>query len=881
LQPPKIFSVSRLPPILLPFLALIIATPAPAAPAENAGDRILTTPARETTVARESRLRTTLAALAPADFSAAAEATRTEFARLLVLDVERDFADAIALLEPLLARATAAARPTSTPSNPSNPPSASPAPTPAAMPRPAPFSTPPALPPPPASAPTTPRLSICAATAPRSSSASAKPPPPRLSSATSPPSSHRRDPDSDAALHARTQWMISLGRLGRWPAAEVEIRDIIARRTRLLGPDDPKLAHQLNLLCWVLYSTDRSAEAIPVMEQLVSIRTRELGPDSAKTLTVRYNLAAVYARAQRYDDAEQILRTDLARIETRDDETRDEAPDYLYKLGELALYRDRPADAVSYLVRTEQLYRQAQPDAKRDLEQRDLEKTLLLLARAHLAHADSAAARPITAEWLTLHEAFFNLHLTYTSEADRLALLAHERPFDLPGALGDPAILARASLRLKGLVLDSLLEDQALARASADPAAARLLADYRAALASASASPHPASALDLSKLEQLERELARRALAPLAHRHALTADPAAVLAQLASHEALVDFISYRHEIPGQPAEQRYLALIGTTTGWQTIPLGVAAPIDAAVARYDILVSRGGPIDWARDLRRRVLDPVRAALPAAITQLYLSPDGALHGVAFATLPEDEAGRWATDQFEIAMIASARDLLPRPEAGLTGAGPALVLAAPTWQGPLAALAPLPGAHAEGTAVAALFAGSILLAGAEATPAALAAAVSPRLLHIATHALTPAEPDLVANDRLRRSGLALAGASGLLDALQIAALDLRATELVFLSGCATGSGQVAQGEGVLGLRRGFARAGTRALVLTLWPVSDQDSRDLTAYFYAALTAGQTPVPALRSAQLRFINELSKGGVDPAEILRRAGAHTISVRL
>ena len=104
LQPPKIFSVSRLPPILLPFLALVIATPAPAAPAENAGDRILTTPARETTVARESRLRTTLTALAPADFSAAAEATRTEFARLLVLDVERDFAEAISLLEPLLAR---------------------------------------------------------------------------------------------------------------------------------------------------------------------------------------------------------------------------------------------------------------------------------------------------------------------------------------------------------------------------------------------------------------------------------------------------------------------------------------------------------------------------------------------------------------------------------------------------------------------------------------------------------------------------------------------------------------------------------------------------------------------------------------------------------
>lgn len=155
--------------------------------------------------------------------------------------------------------------------------------------------------------------------------------------------------------------------------------------------------------------------------------------------------------------------------------------------------------------------------------------------------------------------------------------------------------------------------------------------------------------------------------------------------------------------------------------------------------------------------------MRTALPAAITQLYLSPDGALHGSPLsATLPEDEAGRWATDQFGIAMHpASARDLLPRPEPAPPAPDRPSCWPLRRGRAP-AALAPLPGAHAEGTTVAALFAGSILLAGAEATPAALAAAVSPRLLHIATHALTPAEPDLAANDRLRRSGLALAGAS-----------------------------------------------------------------------------------------------------------------------
>lgn len=833
-----------------------------------------------TALDREARLRTAIASLPIDDFSPSAEAARNDLAQLLVFEVERDFSTAVTLLEPLLARAAAA-----------------PAPDPAkveslqntlgtvysflgrdAEARALLDSS---------CASATARLGHDHATTLglRGNRASFLA---RLGEAALAEAElrdiatvfHRQDPDSDDALHARTQWMISLGRLGRWPAAEAEIRDIIARRTRLLGPDDPKLAHQLNLLCWVLYSTDRSSEAIPVMEQLVSIRAREFGPDSAKTLTVRYNLAAVYARTQRYDAAEQILRTDLARVETRDDETRDEAPDYLYKLGELALYRDRPAEAVAYLIRTEQLYRQPQTEAKRDFEQRDLEKTRRLLALAHLAHADPAAARVAITEWLTLHEAFFNLHLTYTSEADRLALLAYERPFDLPGMLGDPDLLARASLRLKGLVLDSLLEDQALARASADPAAARLLADYRAALTAAPASTPTGSTLEPGALEQLERELARRALAPNFHRTALSADPAAVLAHLAPDEALVDFIAYRHEMPGQPVEPRYLALLATAAGWQTIPLGPAAPIDAAVARYAILVTRGGPFEWARELRRLVLDPVRAALPGAITRLLLAPDGALHGVAFATLPEDKPGHWVTDSLEIAVIVSPRDLLPRPATTLLAAGPPLVLAAPSWLGSLATLAPLPGARAEGAAVAAALADAHLLTDVAATPTALASAASPRILHIATHALTPLEPDLPLDERLRRSGLALAGASGFLDAWQIAALDLHATELVFLSGCATGSGQVAQGEGVLGLRRGFARAGARALVLTLWPVADEDSRHLTAYFYAAFTTSATPTAALRNAQRRFINDLAQRNTAPAEILRRAGAQIISIR-
>lgn len=835
-------------------------------------------PGYESPVAAEGKLRETLAALSSDDFSPAAEAVRTDYAKLLIFAVERDFTTATTLLEPLLERAKLRADSAAIESLQNT-------------------------------------LGVAYGYMGRDAEARALldascdaatarlgPEHPDTLSFRGNRASflagigeaaqaeaelrdiamicHRRNPDSDDALHARTQWSISLGRLGRWPEAERELRDIIARRTHLLGPEHPYLSHQLNLLCWVLYSTDRSVEAIPVMEQLVAIRTRELGPDSPRTLTVRYNLAAVYARAGRYVDAETILHTDLAAIQARPDDSQHEAADYLFKLGELALYRDDPATAISELAHAESLYQQPKPQGRRDSEQRDLEKTRLLLARAQIAGGNIAAARHTTAAWLTQLEGQFNLHLAYTSEADRLAFLANERPFDLPGTLGDADLLARASLRLKGLVLDSLLEDQLRARASADPATQEILRAYQTALAAPIQDEADSVALPVedSPIEQLERELTRRAVPIAIQRTALSVNPADLLANLPDDTAFVDYLRYRHDLSQLAQEERYLALVGSRAGWHIVPLGPATIIDDYINRYHILVQRGGPIAWAQTVRRLILDPVRATLPKAINQLFVSADSALQSVAFASLPEDDVTHVAANSHRFAYVTSGRDLLVRPP--IPGTGNPLVLAAPLWSGELAALPPLPESAAEGTAVAARFPGAILLTGADANITALRAHGSPPILHIATHTVSDPTPDLPLATRLRRTGLALAGDPGVLDALQISTLDLRGTDLVFLSGCETGGGEIANGEGVLGLQRGFVRAGARALVLTLWPVADQDSRLITGYFYDELAQSHDPVNALSRAQQKFREELILLGIAPAEVLRRAGAHTISVR-
>lgn len=167
-------------------------------------------------------------------------------------------------------------------------------------------------------------------------------------------------------------------------------------------------------------------------------------------------------------------------------------------------------------------------------------------------------------------------------------------------------------------------------------------------------------------------------------------------------------------------------------------------------------------------------------------------------------------------------------------------------------------------------------------------LKAVRSPRILHLATHGFyfeqlrqpgvgTGLEARLLQSDNpLLRSGLVLAGANrwkdkspegvtlddGWLTAEEAAMLDLRGTELVVLSACEAGLGDLRPGEGVYGLRRAFIYAGSRSVLATLEQIPDAESRQLMKPFYSELAAGKSRVEALREAQLKLIAERRKAG-------------------
>ena len=156
------------------------------------------------------------------------------------------------------------------------------------------------------------------------------------------------------------------------------------------------------------------------------------------------------------------------------------------------------------------------------------------------------------------------------------------------------------------------------------------------------------------------------------------------------------------------------------------------------------------------------------------------------------------------------------------------------------------------------------------------------SPRVLHLATHGFFFPDPKeskpsegqavgektfKVSDNPMIRSGLVLAGGNhawktgkplrpdledGILTAYEISQMNLANTELVVLSACETGLGDLVGNEGVYGLQRAFKIAGAKYLIMSLWQVPDFQTQVFMTAFYKHWLEGKMAVPeAFRATQ------------------------------
>jgi CHAT domain-containing protein len=159
------------------------------------------------------------------------------------------------------------------------------------------------------------------------------------------------------------------------------------------------------------------------------------------------------------------------------------------------------------------------------------------------------------------------------------------------------------------------------------------------------------------------------------------------------------------------------------------------------------------------------------------------------------------------------------------------------------------------------------------------------SPKVLHLATHGyflrdeeakevlgqgfdLQEMEraPGMGIENPMLRSGIVLAGVNaslregrddGMVSAEKILGLRLKGTEMVVLSACETGVGDVRSGEGVFGLRRAFILSGARTVVMSLWGVPSRETTELMTRFYTLIAEGKTKAEALREAKLDMMQK------------------------
>jgi CHAT domain-containing protein/Flp pilus assembly protein TadD len=365
---------------------------------------------------------------------------------------------------------------------------------------------------------------------------------------------------------------------------------------------------------------------------------------------------------------------------------------------------------------------------------------------------------------------------------------------------------------------------------------------------------------------------------------------------LAPQEAAIEIIKL-NAIPNLQLPERYVAIILRNSHKPEL----------------VIIGEGQELEhkyltnYRRSIQERMNDPYSyhaywnalAPFLQNIQKVYFSADGVFHLINPETFTNPQ-GQYLADVHQIIRVSNlqevhAQDPLTNTRKSNATAKSAVILGNPDMYldmntlsrtTSLDAYPNLPGTGEEVEKLHRLFLEhkwkSTLFTGAAATEKALRSVNGPSVLHVATHGYFIESQSLAAGKHflgmeggfltqhpMLRSGLLLSGSGsllqglrthqkdtedGLLSALEVMSMDLDQTELVVLSACESGLGTIVQGEGVMGLIRGFRIAGAQSVLMTLWKISDESTGNLMNMFYLHLLSGKSRNDALKAALSEF---------------------------
>lgn len=669
--------------------------------------------------------------------------------------------------------------------------------------------------------------------------------------------------------------------------AEVILEKELIAVEQKYGPDHPKLALTLQNLGSVARVTKQFSRALDYFDRAEKIREKTLGPQHPQTAALFINIGNVYRDEDEYAKAIEFYHKALDILETSAGPYHDWTLMALSNLTDASINTGDLAHAVEYEAQTEKVV------------EKKIELNLAVGSeRQMIAYSDWLFNR--TDRTISFHVMQDPNDPTALKLAAQAVLQRQARVLD---ALSGTSTALRQRLKPED---QKLLDD--LAGTDAQLARAALTAPKT------SPEEHKKKLATLEeRRENLEAEITRISSGYFEHTDPVTLPE--ISAAIPEHAVLAEFATYHpynprskgnlyEEVFGDPHYVVYLISHDGSLQWKD--LGKTKEIDQSLDAFRQALRDPDRTDvkkLARTVDEKIFQPIRPLLGNA-TQLLISPDGELGLVPFEAFVE-ENGHYLVEQYSISYLTSGRDLLRMQVERPSRSGP-LVVANPFFGEPGTQLAraeaskikhssdsrrsittasdlsgvyfaPLSGTAQEARSIQQLFPDAKIVTGREATTGYLKQVDAPSILHIATHGFfledptkkpdqqtgnrSPADPPgkVIIENPLLRSGLAFAGANankngkddGILTALEASNLNLWGTKLVTLSACDTGVGEVKTGEGIYGFRRAFFRAGAETLVMSLWPVSDNVTREMMTAYYTGLKQGLGRGEALHRAE------------------------------
>ncbi|MDO9229340.1 MAG: tetratricopeptide repeat protein [Syntrophales bacterium] len=674
--------------------------------------------------------------------------------------------------------------------------------------------------------------------------------------------------------------------------AEALHRQALAICEKALGAEHPHTATSLNSLASLYNNMGVYEKAEPLYRRSLAIREKVLGANHRDTAQSLNNLAKLYCDVGAYEKAEPLYRRSLAIYEKAIGGEHPDTGPALNNLAVLYAIQGRNGEALNLMERAQ------------GIDRKQIEQILGFAPEAQQTQFLATREDNFFAYLNLVRQRFPDNPKAVRNALDvwlarkGILLEAQKRIQDVLAA-GDNPQTQEIFSKLIGI-------RQELARLVLGGPGKEGPEAYQKRI------------IDLtSQKETLEGQLSRLSQAFAQQRKTRIATTATVASALPKGAILIEMARIQDYDfkTGKWGASRYLAFVlspGKDSDVSLVDLGDADSIDqkAAAFKKSLGNSKTMPDVLAKqsnDLYRVIFTPLSSVLGKS-RQIFLSPDGGLNLIPFEVLRDDK-GRYLIETHTFHYVSTGRDIAgygmikEKGQKSLLLGDPDFDLAAKQTTGekerPLTrsrqmqgiTFSRLPGTKEEVEAIAALLGRSTsdTYTGEKARESVLMQRKSPRILHLATHgfflsdqdwsslmdqksrgititareAPSGKKPVRIENPFLR-AGLALAGANrslaqegvteGILTAEKILGLNLRGTDLVVLSACETGMGDVKNGEGVYGLRRAFTQAGAKSLVMSLWEVPDRETKELMVSFYENLQSGKmNRAEALRNAALK----------------------------